>query len=82
MISKAPKDRKDLMEENICFTRGKLSIQTTYFFLLFANDKYIIRSSLYSSMVERNTVNILINVRFILKAFVVYKRLVSTIFAV
>jgi hypothetical protein len=39
MFSKAQENL--LMEENICFTRGRLSVQTTYFFflLLFAKDK-------------------------------------------
>ena len=80
MFSKAQEKTNLLMEENICFTRGRLSVQTTcFFFSLFANDKYIIRSSLYSSMVERNTVNILINVRFILKAFILYSKYLMTI---
>ena len=39
-------------------------------------------NSLYSSMVERNTVNILINVRFILKACINYGgQLIPTIIA-
>ena len=50
---------------------SKAPLGTRYFIILF--------SSLYSSMVERNTVNILINVRFILKAFIIYRKHLMTI---
>ena len=36
MFSKAQQRKRNLlMEENICFTRGILSVQTTYFFFTF-----------------------------------------------
>ena len=81
MISKAPQKKKEKKahgREHLFYT-WKVKFKPLTFFLLFANDKYIIRSSLYSSMVERNTVNILINVRFILKACILYRKHLMTI---